>query len=617
MSVPFEKLDPKQQRIVKHEKGPLLVLAGPGTGKTEVLTHRIAYLATQKKITPEKMLAVTFSRKAAGEMKDRLSEFPGLEKTKFNVSTLHAESLLLLNSIGSARKFLVADNEAMLLMKDAAADIGLASNAKTIDFYHKKINLSKANNITPDEVTEEPLKAFYHRYEELLDFNNAIDLDGLVLKVVRTLLSGNSSNHSHFEGHLLVDEYQDINQAEYKLIQILTANAESLFVVGDDDQSIYSWRGADPNIIRNFTKDFSNGRIEILEKSHRCPGNILSGAYAIVARDPLCIKKSICASKGDGAPIHILLSKSWIAEAFWMVDWIKKYLLESNTKPSDIVILSKALSIADFLFSQLTSAKISATFWRSGGFLTDKDVLDILAHLRLIVNNDDNLALRRCITTVTGYGIGDVAQEKLRRIAERTKSCLWEVIANAWKYQDLHRWLSQLKKFEFELKKVGNECSNLVPEQAVAVLAKRMNTANLVNVSRLREFAKLLPEKSSIKDLLTEINKNRGVDLVGGGPKPETEEEAVAIMSLHSAKGLGYKVVFILGMDEGILPDLYQDEYEQRRLCYVAMTRAKKELFLCHANMRKGPVAKGHSFYHPSRFLGEIPATCREIIINR
>jgi len=617
MPVPFEKLDSKQQDIVKHEKGSLLVLAGPGTGKTEVLTHRIAYLATQKKIPPKKILAITFSRKAAGEMKDRLGEFPGLEKTEFHVSTLHAESLLLLHRIGVARKFLVADDEARLLMKDAAEDIGLASNAKTIAFYHKKMNLLKANNITPDEVSKQPLGAFYQRYEELLDFNNATDLDGRVLKVVRTLLSNNSANCPHSNVHLLVDEYQDINQAEYELIQILAANAASLFVVGDDDQSIYGWRGADPNIIRNFENDFIDGQIKILGRSHRCPGHILTGAYAVVSKDPGCIQKTLHSSKGDGAPIHILLSKSWTVEAFWIIEWIKKYLEKNGTKPSDIVILSKALSLADFLFGQLSSAGIKATFWRSGGFLTDKDVIDILSHIRLIVNKDDNLALRRCLTTITGYGIGNVAQDKLRLIAEKTKSCLWEAVCNASKYRGLWRWQEQLKRFKTEIQKIDEECSKLTPEQALALLAKRMGTSKLANIKRLRDFAKSLSEKSSMEDMLNEINKSRGIDLAGGGAKPETEEEAVAIMSLHSAKGLGYKVVFILGMDEDILPDSKQDECEQRRLCYVAMTRAKEELFLCHSSARKGPVARGLSFYKPSRFLREIPAKCREVITNR
>lgn len=617
MSVPFEKLDPEQQMIVKHDGGPILVLAGPGTGKTEILTHRIAYLATQKNTPPEKILAVTFSRKAAGEMKDRLGKFPGLERTEFHVSTLHAESLQLLKRIRVARKFLVADDEAMLLMKDAAEDVGLPPNAKTLGFYSRKMNLLKANNITPDGVQEQPLRRFYQRYEDLLDFNNAMDLDGLVLKVVRTLLSSTPTTYRPFEGHLLVDEYQDINQVEFKLIQILAAKAVSFFVVGDDDQSIYGWRGADPRIIRSFANGFSNGHIGVLKQSHRCSGHVLAGAYAIVSKDPLCIKKSLCSSKGDGTPIHIILSKSWSVETFWITEWIKNYLSKSNTKPSDIVILSKALSLADFLFGQLASTGIKVTFWRSGGFMTDKDVLDILAHARLIVNKDDNLALRRCLTTLTGRGIGDVAQGRLRQIAEQTKSSLWEVVTNASKYKSLPRWQDQLKKFESEIQEMEVECFKLNPEKAVEMLAKRMGTAKLVNVSRLRDLAKSLPDKPTIKDLLAEVSKNRGIDLVGGGPKPDTEEEAVSVMSLHSAKGLGYKVVFILGMDEGILPDPHQDECEQRRLCYVAMTRAKEELFLCHSYVRKGPVAKGQSFYNPSRFLHEIPTRCREVIINR
>jgi len=617
MSVPYEKLDDKQKKLVQHEKGPILVLAGPGTGKTEVLTHRIAYLISQKKTPPTELLAITFSRKAASEMIDRLKKFPSLEETKLNVSTLHAESLSLLNAMGESRRFLVADDESRLLLRDAVEDVGSQFDWKTLRKFETGIRLSKANDQIPDEVADPTLREVYRRYEELLDFNYAVDLDGLVLKVVRLSQNGNGDLHSiDFEGHLLVDEYQDINQAEYKLIQMLAEKATSLFVVGDDDQSIYTWRGANPKIIRNFEQDFQNGQVQILEQSHRCPGHILKGAYAIVSKDPYCISKSLCSSKGDGAPIHILLSKSWIVEAFWIVNWITDYLSKGDNKPSDVVILAKSLNFAEFLAEQLRLAKIAATFWRSGGLLADKDVMDILAHLRLILDKEDNLALRRCLTTKTTFGIGDVAERQLRRLGEKHKKCLWEIAANAHQFEELRRWRSAIKDFAVAMKALETEVAKIKSYEAVQVISKRLGVDQRVNVKKFENFAKSLPEHSTIEDLLREINKIRGIDLAGGGPEPEAKEEAVAIMSMHSAKGLGYKIVFILGMDRGIMPDPNQDECEQRRLCYVAMTRAKEELFLCHSKARKGPAAKGHSFYKLSKFLIEIPKEHREVIDN-
>jgi DNA helicase-2/ATP-dependent DNA helicase PcrA len=612
MSVPFEKLDDKQKKLVQHEKGPMLVLAGPGTGKTEVLTHRVVYLITQKKLPPDELLAITFSRKAASEMIGRLKKLPGLEETELNVSTLHAHSLGLLNIVGESRKFLVADDESRLLLRDAVEDVGFQYDWKTLRAFEVNIRLSKARNQVPDEVTDPDLLKVYKRYEELLDFNDAVDLDGLVLKVVRASHNGNGS--LSFEGHLLVDEYQDINQVEYALIQLLAQKATSLFVVGDDDQSIYGWRGANPKIIRDFKQDFQNGQMQILEQSHRCPGHILKGAHEIVAKDPYCISKSPCSSKGDGTPIHIVLSKSWSAEAFWIVDWIKNYLSKENRKPSDIVILAKSLNLAEFLAEQMRLAKIPATFWRSGGLLGDKDVMDTLAHIRLILDNEDNLALRRCLATRMATGIGDVAVKQLRKLGEKHKMCLWKIATNAKQFTELKKWRSPLEDFVANVKTLTAEVTGLEPHKAVGLISKRLGADQRANVERLRNFAKSLPEGSTMEDLLREINKIRGVDLAGGGPEPETKEEAVAIMSMHSAKGLGYKIVFILGMDQGIMPDPSQDECEQRRLCYVAMTRAKEELFLCHAKMRKGPVARGHSFYEVSRFLIDIPKEHRDVI---
>jgi DNA helicase-2/ATP-dependent DNA helicase PcrA len=616
MSIRFEELDSKQKQIVQHATSPLLVLAGPGTGKTEVLTHRIAYLNAQKGVPPNRMLAVTFSRKAASEMLDRLRKFPGLETTEFHVSTLHAESLKLLNEIGERRKFLVADDEARLLVKDAAEDLNLGLDWKTLGSLGKRVKLAKANDLLPCDIPDQPFQRFYQRYEELLDFNNAIDLDGLVLKVTRALLSGSSEpSQNVFEDHLLVDEYQDINKAEYKLIQILATRAESLFVVGDDDQSIYGWRGADPSIIRNFENAFQNARIEILEQSHRCPGHILAGAYAIVSRDPNCIRKTVCSSKGDGNRIHVLLSKSWGVEAIWIADWIKECVSRSSVNPSNIAVLAKTQSLADLLVDQLRIAGIDTVYWRSGRFFSDRNILDILSCIRLIVDKEDNLALRRCLMTTTS-GIGSAAETKLRLLAERNEWSLWEVVINYQKFEELRRWRGSLGKFVARFKEMEERFSELRLDQIIQSIAREIGTDRLASIERLQDFAKSLPEESELGDFLAEVNKNRGIDLAGGSPEPETSADAVAIMSMHSSKGLGYKVIFILGMDEGLLPAMDQDECEQRRLCYVAMTRAKEELFLCHSKMRKGPAARGYSFYRPSRFIGDIPKDHYEIINN-
>jgi len=621
MSVPFDQLDAKQKQVVRYKGGPLLVLAGPGTGKTEVLTHRIAYLITHMNEQPKEILAVTFSRKATNEMAERLKEFKGLEEAQPRVSTLHAESLRILDGLGRSRKFLVADDEATLLMRDASEDLGLDIGARERKELEKKVKLLKANNKIPDEIFEgssqdRVLKAFYDRYEQLLAFNRAIDLDGLILKVVRILSCDDSSSGSYQlqPRHLLVDEYQDINQVMYNLIQILARNIETLFVVGDDDQSIYSWRGADPTIIRNFHQDFQSAQIQILEKSHRCPEHILKGAQAIVSKDLNYVPKPFSSSKGEGSPIHILLSRSYTREALWITKWINDHLSKNFVKPKDIVIICKDLKLADLLMEQLRIARINATRWRSGGLFTDRAFREILAYLRIFVARDDNLALRRCMKGPTGKGIGDVGVCRLRRIAERYQCSLWEVMMNVNRYRQLKIWREKFRRFAGRIQELHERSTKLKLYETIDLIAKEIGASKLNSVDKLKTFAASFPEEMDLASFLQEVNKNRGIDLAGGGPEPEEKRDAVALMSMHSAKGLNYDVVFLLGMDEGILPDRYQDMNEQRRLCYVAMTRARKELFLCHARLRKGPAARGWGIYVPSRFLREIPKEHREII---
>lgn len=616
MSIPFEQLNAKQKKVIETKNETLLILAGPGTGKTEVLTHRILHLVSAG-VDLQRILAVTFSRKAANEMAERLCKSLEVEKDLINVSTLHSEALRLLTTIGHERKFLLGNDETRQIIKDAAEDVGYDEGWIAMRSLESSIRLSKAQNKLPSEVEDGDFKQAYKRYEKLLEFNKAIDLDGLVMRIVR-ILSQNPEHCSNSDQlHLLVDEYQDVNQTEYQFIQLLAENAESLFVVGDDDQSIYGWRGADPNIIRSFENNFPECNVEILEESHRCSGNILEGAYAIVSKDPDCIKKPLYSSKGYGFPIVVLFSKSWIVESFWIVNWLKKYLSKDSIKPSDVAILVKTLNLAEFLADQLRIAKIPAVYWRSGGFLSDKNVLDILAHMRLIADKEDNLALRRCSKTITGYGIGSSAEKELRYLAERNKCSLWDIMKRFKTFHKLRRWQIPIENFVTKVNDLEEKISESELDIIVNLIAKRMKTDKLSPVKKLRNFSKTLQENADLDDFLTELHRNRGLDLAGGGPEPETEEDAIAIMSMHSAKGLGFKVVFILGMDFGLIPNPYQDINEQRRLFYVAMTRAKDQLFLCHSKLRKGPAAKGHSFYKASQFLFQIPAKNKKIIHAR
>lgn len=614
LPVAFRNLDRRQKRAVTHMGEPLLVLAGPGTGKTEVLTHRIAHLINNQDVTRQEILAVTFSRRAANNMRRYLEGLGVSEEEQPHVSTLHAEALRLLGEMEVSFRFLVDGYEAKMLIRDAASDLNLGTGYRSLREFEKSIQLLKGSNKLPEEIPDDDKEAsivrqLYERYEQLLTYNQAIDLNGLVLKVVRLLEDPGENGDELQTRYLLVDEYQDINLAEYRFIQILAENAESIFVVGDNDQSIYGWRGADPTIIREFCDCFGDGRVEILRRSFRCPGHILAGALSVVSSDPEHHEKPLRSGIGDGSLIHVLNSPSDVAEAAWVADWISHTKVELDK----IAVLCKMLNLAEHLSGILRGYNIAATFWRSKDLFTYDEIRTALAYIRFLVDPNDNLALRIAMRNPT-RGIGHVAIRNLRHIAEKNACALWDIVVDAERYRNLSRWRHNFRGFVSRIEQIREECDNLDIDGAIRLIAREIGVSRSANVQKMRRFAQSLEADISLEDFLAEVNQNRGVDLAGGVDAPEEEEDAVALMTMHSAKGLTYDVVFMLGMDERIFPNLNQDIDEQRRLCYVAMTRAKKELFLCHSTFRSGPPARGVGFFPPSRFVLQIPKEHKEEI---
>lgn len=614
LSVSYDDLRPKQKRVVRYEGGPLLVLAGPGTGKTEVLAHRIAYLITQKKVPPDEILAITFTKKATDEMLERLKEFGSLKDVQPHVSTLHAVSLnLLTDTMPGLFEFIADEDETLMLMKDAADDLDIKISHKELKKVANRIALLKANDKFPDEADkiDTIVRDLYKRYEQLLVFNRAIDLDGLVIRAVRSI----SSEYAPQIRHLLVDEFQDINRVEYKLIQILSRRANSLFVVGDDDQSIYGWRGADPTIIWDFENTFKGAKTETLEESVRCPGHFLKGALGVVSKCSNYKPKPIQPAGNEGNLINVLRSSSEVREARWIAEWIAKNTSSGYVEPQKIAILCPQLKLSEYVVKELRHKRVKVTFWRSGGIFASKAVRDILAYIRIFINRDDNLALRRCLESSTGWGIGAVGIRELRRAAEKYGHSLWEVLNNP-RYPKLNRWRPRFKKFAQAIDELHQKTAKLQLEQAVHLIAKEVGATG-GEIRKLGEFARSLPVDISLLDFLKEVNKNRGLDLEWGGPAPDEKENAVAVMSMHAAKGLTYDVIFVVGMDEDIFPNPTLDMDEQRRLCYVAMTRARKELFLCHSRRRVGPPARGQfKFCDPSRFISDIPNEHKKVVPN-
>ena len=308
MPIPWELLSDTQRRLIEHNSGPMLVFAGPGTGKTEVITQRVAYLIRQG-TDPKEIRAITFTRKARNEMIERLKEFEGLENINFNISTLHGTAVQILGKYGELRKYIAAGDETSIIFMDAVEDVVGKLNRSDYKECINWVESQKCNNKRHQDCDEIQNKKIYERYEELLEYNNVQDLSGIILNCVSLLNVLGDMFDSNIK-HLLVDEYQDINHTEYELIKHLTKGTESVFFVGDDDQSIYGWRGTDPQILHDFETDFDAALIETIEESRRCTEDILNGAIEIVSKCKIYYPKKLKSVKGKGEKINLLTARA-------------------------------------------------------------------------------------------------------------------------------------------------------------------------------------------------------------------------------------------------------------------------------------------------------------------
>ena len=611
MPVTWEQLSDTQKRIIQHIKGPMLVFAGPGTGKTEVLTQRIAYLIKQG-VSSEEILAITFTKKARNEMIDRLSEFEGLEDTDFNVSTLHGTAIKVMGEHDYLRNYLAASDETKMVFDDAVSDIlGNRSYTERKELF-SWVELQKAKNIRCHECEDGDNKNLYSRYEELLEYNDVQDLSGVILNTV-DLLNSLGSLHVPEHKHLLVDEYQDINHTEYDFIKYLSKNAESIFFVGDDDQSIYGWRGADPQILHDFAKDF-NGKIETIEHSRRCTGYILNGAIEIVNKCKIYHPKKLSSVKGAGNKINVLVSSKNDKEAEWISNKILELTKDKEIILNDIAIITKQLNRADEINKSCLRKGIKVNYWRPNQIFRDVYVRNIISLSRLICDKSDNLALRQALLSIKDFGIGEKGTNNLRKVAEKHDVPLWEILRNRNHLRECSFWGERYVKFADRIESIEKDIENKPVHECVDIFSKIYLEKKTDNIEQLYEFSKKIPDESSLEAFIQEFNNKRGLDF--GTADVDLEENAVNIMSLHASKGLGFKVVFVVGMEDNFFPNPEQDIDEQRRLCYVAMTRAKENLYMCYSQNITGPVAQGFRAYRYSSFLLEIPEDYRLTISN-
>lgn len=628
-------LNDRQKEAVLYGEGPLLILAGAGSGKTRVLTHRIAYLIEERGVPPYNILAITFTNKAANEMKERVKSLIGDKLDDLWIGTFHSICVRILrryiDRLGYSSSFVIYDSyDQKTVVKECIKEMNLDKETYKERSILSTISSLKNTMVTPDEYINENYNSFYNRnvgeiyalYEKKLKSNNGLDFDDLILKTIE-LLKNNSDVLEYYQRkfrYIFVDEYQDTNKAQYQLVNLLSQKYKNLCVVGDDDQSIYGWRGADISNILNFEEDFPNTKIIKLEQNYRSTKNILDVANSVIKNNYERKDKALWTSNDEGKPIVIKMTSDEREEGDFVANNIEELIQKEGYNPSDFAILYRT-NAQSRIFEEIFMRR-NIPYKIVGGlkFYDRKEVKDIIAYLRLIQNPLDDVSLMRIIN-VPKRGIGNATIEKVEQYAAHRGESLYSALLDVEQIPGLSkRAENNLKSFTtminkflamkeiLDLKDFVEEIVNgtgyireLELEDTVEATSRIENIKEFVSVAVDFEFKN--PD-GTLEDFLADVSLLSDVD------KTEDDFESVTLLTVHSAKGLEFPVVFLVGMEEGLFPiaraiDVESELEEERRLCYVAITRAEVQLFISHANMRT--IYGNTNICIPSRFVNEIP----------
>ncbi len=612
----LEKLNERQKEAVETVAGPLLVIAGAGSGKTLVLTHRIAHLIIEKGVRPEQILAVTFTNKAAREMKDRvariLDDYGRAESSHaLFLGTFHSLCLKVLRAhaekIGYGTNFVIFDEKDKLgLIKTACAEQEVDPKRFPPELFAHIISRRKSKLMTPKDSEEEEAsdpfaetaRGIYERYQRALKAHNGVDFDDMVMQAV-LLLENHPVVRAHYQNtfqYLLIDEYQDTNLAQYRLARLLAGAHENICAVGDMDQAIYGWRQADIANILNFEKDYPRAKVILLEENYRSTGNILSAANALIGKNKLRKEKNLFTRGESGAKIRIVMTANETEEAQFIARTIKEEVRKNQSRWADFAVLYRTNAQSRAVEEALMYARIPYVMLGGFKFYERKEVKDALCYLRFIANQKDAVSLAR-IVAVPPRGIGKAS---LLRFLEKNEATahMAEFLALIASLREEMRTLPLSEFVQRVLKKTGLE-AHLAEE-------KKNEAARLENVRELVSAAARwdnLPAAEGLTALLD------GVALAGREDETHAHN-AVRLMTVHSAKGLEFTAVFVAGMEDNVFPHSRakrspEELEEERRLCYVAVTRAKKQLWLLYAQSRM-LYGKSHA-NPPPRFLFDIP----------
>jgi len=633
MSRLLEQLNPRQREAVELTEGPLLILAGAGSGKTRVITYRIAYLIEAKQVPPDSILAVTFTNKAADQMKERVAHLLARDFQVWpHISTFHSFCARVLRRhgerLGYSRDFSIYDeDDQQRVVKGCIQDLGLSEQMGSPRSVLARISYAKNRGVTPEELyrdavdpTGEKLASVFERYEGKLRLANALDFDDLLLKAGELFYQAPDvcEDYNRRFRYVLVDEYQDTNRIQYQLIRQLTLAQQNLCVVGDEDQSIYRWRGADIENILSFEKDYPQTRIIRLEQNYRSTQVILDAATAVVSRNVARKGKVLWTDRAGGQRVGLFEAQDAEEEALFVAAEIQSAL--ASGEQESIAVLYRTNAQSRLLEEALRRYEIHYRVVGGFSFYARAEIKDVLAYARLVNNLPDSAAFLR-VVNVPARGIGEAALEALEAAARRANLSLWETLEQEVAAKRLPaRTLKALEGFHALMRELVADRARLSMSEFLRGLLERTGYLAMLRAENTPEAESRMENLQELVNAAAEAEE-RGETLrefldraaLVSETDDYDERARVTLMTLHSAKGLEFSTVFLVGLEEGLLPHklALEDDAgleEERRLCYVGMTRARDRLILAWARARRSFARESFEAARASRFLREVPA---------
>lgn len=617
----LDYLNDRQKEAVLYGDGPLLILAGAGSGKTSVLTKRVAYLIKERNISPKNIVAITFTNKAAKEMKERIIKEVGKEGYDIQISTFHSFGLRIIKEnyekLGYEKNFTIIDSDdSLTVVKKILKEMGIDSTRFNPKFIKNQISSCKNEMVTPekyknlvnDELSDITYKV-YKKYQDTLLRNNSLDFDDLLIKPIELFNKYKEvlENYQELFKYVFIDEYQDTNEAQYILSKMISAKYKNICVVGDDAQSIYSWRGANFKNILNFEKDYKNAKVILLEQNYRSTKTILNAANSVIKNNINKKDKNLWTNNSLGEKIKYVRTNDEKDEASYVTREIRN-LVNNGVSLDDIAVLYRTNAQSRTIEEGFLNSNIPYKIVGAFAFYSRKEIKDLLAYLKLIYNTKDDVSLMRIIN-YPKRKIGAKTIENLSMDAVLNGTSMFDVISSG-KELEFKKLILEMKE-KSEVLSLTETIDMVLDKSGIKSELESEHTLEadirLENLNEFKSITKTFEEESgiaSLEDFLNEVSLVSDVNDQKNDNSPK-----VTLMTIHAVKGLEYKYVFVIGMEENIFPHINSCEEdggieEERRLCYVAITRAKEKLYLVNA-LRRMLYGKT-SVNMPSRFINEI-----------